>query len=194
MPKDTKEIRNRKLNNLGWFAFAIIFFHFLFVILSIIPSNITSKKISDFSNAYTDPIFDQKWAMFAPCPVFENRITIKYHFDTGPTNWIDPIEEILPIHQKYRLTYHGNIAVGYYNMLYWFKVDLDRLNIPAGEKLDFDLQKNLRNSLGNRLLNNYVRGYAKEAFNAKPLSAEINISYRNVVSNDTVHYYFLNYK
>ena len=194
MPKDTKEIRNKKQNYQGWLAFIIIFCHFLLVILSIIPSNLTSEKISDFSNSYSDPIFDQKWAMFAPCPLLENHLKIKYHFEDGSTDWIDPIDKILPIHQKYRFTYHGNIAVGYYNMLYWFKIDLDRLEVIANKKLDFLNLKELRNSLGNRLLSNYIKGYANTEFDKKPKRTDLDISYRNIVTNDTTHYYLLNYK
>ena len=128
--------------------------------------------------------------MFAPCPTFENRIRIKYHFDQSSTDWIDPISDILPIHKKFRFTYHGNISVGYYNMLYWLKRDLDHLQIETHKVLSFSNFPELRNSLGNRLLHNYVFGYAHEKYQEKPKQVELDISYKNIVTRFCQHLLF----
>lgn len=194
MPKDTKEIETKKQKRLGWLAFVIITCHFVLIILSIAPESIISKNVSLFSKQYTDPVFKQKWAMFAPCPILENRMKVKYHFEHDSTDWLDPIENILMTHKTFRFTYHGNIAVGYYNMLYWFKRDLDRLNIKTNDHLSFQKLSNLRNSLGNRLLHNYIFGYANENFDDRPTKIELNISYKDIVTDSTIHYFFTDYK
>ncbi|MFK8037646.1 MAG: DUF5819 family protein [Crocinitomicaceae bacterium] len=194
MPKDTKEIETKKQKRYGWLAFIVLTCHFILVLFSIIPETITSKQIHNLSKHYTDPVFKQKWAMFAPCPTLENRLKVKYYFENDSTDWIDPISNILTTHQTYRLTYHGNIAVGYYNMLYWLKRDLDHLNIETDRIITFTRLSKLRNSLGNRLLHNYVYGYANENFNQMPSNIKLNISYRNIISKTTINYLFTEYK
>jgi hypothetical protein len=194
MPKDTKEIENRKENAYGWLAFSILIIHFGLIIFSIVPASAYTKSISAISKSYTEPLFNQRWSMFAPCPTFENRIKIRYFFPEDSTHWIDPIERILPIHQKYRFTHHGNIAVGYYNMLFWLKIDLERLSIDKEIQHNFSDVSDLRNSLGNRLLHNYVFGFANDEFHQKPEHAEIMVLYRNVTNNQVEKYLFSNYK
>jgi len=194
MPKDIKEIEYKKNNRLGWVAFFILIFHFSFIIISILSGSSPTTKIGNLSNSYVNPFFKQKWAMFAPCPVLENRMKVKYFFEDDSTDWIDPIEHPLKRHQTLRFTHHGNIAVGFYNMLYWFKIELDNQETKTNEFLDFSDLKSLRNSLGNKLLNKYINGYCLETFNRKPTSSNIDISYRDIVSEQTDHYYFKNYK
>ncbi|MFK8044184.1 MAG: DUF5819 family protein [Crocinitomicaceae bacterium] len=194
MPKDIKEIEYKKNNRLGWIAFSVLLIHFSLVIFSIVPESETTSKINHLAESYVDPVFKQKWAMFAPCPILENRLKIKYYFGNDSTHWIDPIENALSNHQRYRFTHHGNIAVGYYNMLYWFKIELDKLKTKPAKWLIFSEQTKLRNSLGNRLLNNYVKGYANENFDENPTKTSLDISYRNLETGDTAHYYFIDYK
>lgn len=194
MPKDTKEIGNKKENRRGWIAFFAVIFHFGLIVFSILPETKHTHSITTFSKSYASPIFKQRWAMFAPCPTFENRIKIKYYFDHDTTNWIDPIDELLPMHQIFRFTYHGNIAVGYYNMLFWLKEDIDQLKIDPNKIHDFTQLNKLRNSMGNRLLYNYVWGYSRNLFSRPPVKADLKISYRNVVDNNIKTYEFINYK
>ncbi len=136
MSKDIKEIANKKQIRWGWIAFIFIVSHFTIVILSILPANLTNETISKYSNAYTDPIFDQRWAMFAPCPTTESKLLVKYYFENDSTGWINPISETLVKHQTYRFTYHGNIAVGYSNMLGFLQKKLSHLNIGTSTNID----------------------------------------------------------
>ena len=194
MPKDTKEIGNKKENRLGWIAFFVLTIHFGLILFSIFPQTSATAKISSISEQYASPLFKQKWSMFAPCPIFENRFKVKLYFNNDTTDWLDPIDHILTKHQQYRFTYHGNIAVGYYNMLFWFKTELDQLQIPSEELLIFSDLPSLRNSLGNRLLNNYVNGYISENFDESPLKVDLDISYKNVISEKVNHFYFTDYR
>ncbi|MDX1350600.1 MAG: hypothetical protein R3279_10150 [Putridiphycobacter sp.] len=194
MPKDTKEIENRKEKTYGWLAFLVLVIHFGLILFSILPATKITKPIHAIAKQYAEPIFKQRWAMFAPCPTLENRIKVKFYFENDTTDWIDPIDDILPIHQTLRFSYHGNIAVGYYNMLYWLKLDIDKLSITKNELQNFSDLNDLRNTMGNRLLHKYVFGYANETFQKKPHSADLIISYRSVVDGVETTYLFSNYK
>ncbi len=195
MPKDTKEIENKKKIKYGWLAFLFVIIHFVFILISIFPKSFTTPNLHFISNQYVQPFFVQRWAMFAPCPTFENRIKLKFYFQNDSSNWIDPSEELLNIHQKFRLTHHGNLAVGQYNMLFWLKCDLDTLPIPINQTVDFQTYPVLKKKRGPYLLKNYVNGLAKTKFNKKPISTSIQIDYNHVYNpNESKQYLFINFK
>jgi len=190
--KDTKEIENKNLLRFGWLAFFFVLVHFILILFSILPQQNSLKQVSNFSKHYVRPFFIQRWSMFAPCPVFENRFKVKYYFKDDTTSWIDPSLPILEKHQKYRVTYHGNIAVGQYNMLYWLKMDLDTIDLPINKPFNFQDYPVLKSKRGCRLLHNYVKGYARHNYSQKPLKTDIIIDYKNVKDSTLSTRYLLN--
>ena len=71
---------NKKKIKYGWLAFLFVIIHFVFILISIFPKSFTTPNLHFISNQYVQPFFVQRWAMFAPCPTFENRIKLKFYF------------------------------------------------------------------------------------------------------------------
>ena len=194
MPKDIKEIENKKENRHGWFAFSFVIIHFSFIIISMLSPDAIHPKLNAISKQYVTPFFAQKWNMFAPCPILENRFKFKFNFEGETTDWIDPSIITLEKHQRYRLSHHGNLAVGEYNLLYWALLDLEDQNVEPNKKLNFELFPSLKKTRGLFLLKNYLKGYALKYFKQKPLGTEVILTYRNVKNNTVTQYHFTNFK
>ncbi len=194
MCKDSKEIETKKKIQHGWIAFTFILFHFTLIVISILSDDQTVNPVSRFSKEYVNPFFYQKWSMFAPCPLLENRFEFKLYFENDSTDWIDPSINTLEKHSKYRASYHGNIAVGEYNLLFWVKMDLDQLNIPANQPLDISHFPDFKKTRARFLLKNYLKGYSHSQFNEKLVRADVNIRYYNVKYDSTTNYFINNFR
>ncbi|MCB9223121.1 MAG: hypothetical protein H6582_03005 [Crocinitomicaceae bacterium] len=109
-----------KNSKLGWFGLFFVVFHTAMIVFYAAPEGYLPKKLVHLSSLYSEPIFEQKWSMFAPCPIWGHHIEIKYEFEDGDTtDWISPTEDAVSKHMIYRGTYHGDLAVAEYNTLHW---------------------------------------------------------------------------
>lgn len=189
MHKDTKEIERKKEMRIGWIAFLLLFFHFFLIVTFIFSSFYPDSTAKKVSSQYVVPFFEQKWNMFAPCPIISNRFKFRYIYENDTSDWIDPSIESLKKHSKYRASYHGNLAVGEYNLLYWVKLDFDSQNIPIDTILNFQKYPSLKTMRGMFLLKNYLKGYRISNHYKKPISTEIIFNYRNVKTTEVITYH-----
>ncbi|MCY9456846.1 DUF5819 family protein [Bacillus inaquosorum] len=69
----------------------ILIFHFMIVILNVMPMNPISNKYKKDISEYMEPIFVQNWHLFAPDPVSHNEIIqVKVGFEReSKSDWID---------------------------------------------------------------------------------------------------------
>lgn len=190
MAKDTKEIGIQY----GWLAFAFVIFHFFLIVTDILSPHENRNTIQSFAQSYTTPFFYQKWSMFAPCPIVENRFKFRFHYNDSITSWTDPSIETLKQHGRYRFTHHGNIAVGEYNLLFWVKQDLEQADIPSDSVFFFNDFPSLKTTQGMFLLKNYLKGYAHQHYGKQPLQTDIVIKYHNVKTDSTTHYLIAGFK
>ena len=56
------------------------------------------------------PLFEQQWAMFAPCPVMNGGIYMKFYTETDTTDWLRPAEDAIFWHRWFRITHLGEIC------------------------------------------------------------------------------------
>lgn len=62
-------------------------------------------------NGYIDPLLQQRWQMFAPQPATSSvKVWFRYQCANGSrSQWLDPGEEILQLHQRNRLSHKGHL-------------------------------------------------------------------------------------
>jgi len=192
MHKDTKELENSHKKKLGWIAFLFVIFHFGTIIITILPDTYTNSKIKKVSNYYVTPLFSQSWAMFVPCPLTDNNISYQFFYKGKATDLIKPSINNFNYHSKFRFTHHGDLAVGEYNMLYWIKLDLDKLNIKPNRTLNTEEINKFKKTNGYFYLRQYLKGSYLNSFNSKPDSILVNLNYFDVV-NDIQNVYTIKY-
>ncbi len=188
MHKDTKELENRNKKWLGRGAFLFVIFHFVTLLITIFPTSFTSEKAQRISNYYVSPLFSQSWSMFAPCPLTDNYLEYKLYFDGDSTELIKPSETNFKFHSVLRLTHHGDLAVGEYNLLYWIKLELDQLRIKPNQTLNDDELQKFKQSDGSFYLKNYLNGASLNTIGEKADSSTFILNYYNVKTNETNSY------
>jgi hypothetical protein len=92
-------------------------FHLICTILYNAPINPVTKDYQVFVANYMDPLFSQKWLLFAPEPA-TNELRLWYRVKTKDNwgHWNDPLEPILRRHQKMRFTYNAKLLYVYGNI------------------------------------------------------------------------------
>ena len=126
-------------------------------------------------------------------PVGRRRVFINYANDT--TELIVPSKLNGAAHSLYRGSYHGSLIVGEYNMLYWVKSDIDRINLIPNQNITSEkkaqFKKNGNNySRGYFMLKNYLKGYAKNLGDMPPKSFDVYCHFYNVEYGRMDTYYF----
>jgi len=171
-------------------AFAFVVFHTTLICIYAMPKGVLPKGLVKLSSYYTYPVFDQQWSMFAPCPLFDHHVEIKYTFEDGSvTDWISPTKDAISKHMFLRASHHGDLAVAEYNLLYWINTDLMNLDIQGLEYVPEDKLDEFRFGLGYSLAENYAYGNAVYLFDQQPLEAEIRCDYKNVKTNRKFSFY-----
>jgi Family of unknown function (DUF5819) len=91
--------------------------HLLCTILYNAPNNPLSYSYQKYVANYMEPLFTQRWLLFAPEPATSDlklwyRVKYNQHWGT----WLDPLEPILRKHQKMRFTYNAKLLYVYGNI------------------------------------------------------------------------------
>ncbi len=91
----------------------MLIIHFGWTYFYTAPPEFNCEKLQHVSNHYMQPFFHQNWALFAPDPPDRN-ITVEVRVDSSST-WRNITRELLNDHNKWRVTYHGRIAMAFGN-------------------------------------------------------------------------------
>lgn len=192
--KDNKEIEYQKKNWIGYIALFFIIFHFSTILITTFPKTYSPKIFYTLANHYVTPLFNQKWSMFAPCPLTAHQLQFKLYFKDTVTKTITPSNTYLKFHSKLRFTHHGDLATGEYNLMYWIKLDLDELNIEPNKTILESKKQAFYKTRGYYLLKNYLSGYALNYYKIYPIKADVILNYTNVKTHIQNSYIFKNLK
>lgn len=152
------------------------------------PDEWMPKKAKEIVSPYVYPIFDQHWAMFAPCPLIEGNIKIEIMDKDGVVQTLRPFEDALHTHRIFRVTHHGDVSIQASNLIHW--VAADNLDYSDGSLSNRAVEKNdLVNTLSYTLLKRMVYGYAQN-LNIKLDRADVNCDLLNVKTDEkhTIEY------
>lgn len=174
-----QNLRKKKLY--GWGGFTFVFLHFLAIVIYAMPGGILPKRIVKVSVFYVEPLFQQKWNMFAPCPVLSHHTEIKYYFEGGDTTgWISPSEEAVSKHMYLRGSHHGDIALAEYNLLYWVEAAIKKLELENNVDVPDEKRSKFKSDIAYYLARNYAYGNAVYLLDKKPYKAIMKCYFFNV--------------
>lgn len=148
-----------------------------------LPDEWMPKKAKEIVSPYVYPIFDQRWAMFAPCPLIEGEITIEIMDKDGVVQTLRPFEDDLNTHRIFRLTHHGDISIQGANLIHWVAAD----NLDYSDRLlsNKEVKKSdMVNTLSYTLLKRMVHGYAQN-LNIKLDNAVVSCDLLNVKTKES---------
>lgn len=174
------EIKVNKLSNLdqkrlkirlGWAAFVFVVFHFTMIVLYAMPESLAPSSFNRVSKPYVEPIFTQRWSMFAPCPVIDGKVEVKYYFQNGSTDWISPTEDARKWHGRLRGTHHGELVLAESNLMYWLGLDLEHLGIQIGDDFPMDKIEVFYKGYSYYKIKDYLNGNAIYLYDQKPVQA-----------------------
>lgn len=131
-----------------------ILHHIVMEGLYLLPLNPLTKNYHKYVTAYINPIFSQRWQLFAPEPAL---YSLKFWYRCGDSEgkelpWLDPENQILKNHQSFRFTSNGKllyiyqgIARGYINKSVELKQEMcqedERKNETCQQKISLPLRQ-----------------------------------------------------
>jgi hypothetical protein len=158
-----------------------VILHLLLICIYAAPDGIFPKSLKSASAAYVYPIFDQKWSMFAPCPLLDHEVSLQYVFEDGSeTEWLSPTEDAEKMHRFLRGSHHGELMLAEYNLLYWVNLDIENLNLEYNQAVPEDRVEEFRGGYSYRMAKNYAYGNAIYLFDKEPVRAQMKCSFKNV--------------
>lgn len=177
---------NQKIG-MGWLAFGFVLVHFSFIVIYALPARISNPQLKSFATPYVEPIFTQTWGMFAPCPVVNSALEIKFYFENDSTDWVNPLADASEKHSYLRGSYHGELVLAASNLYYWLSIDLASLDISIGDHFPEERMSEFYSGFSYYKIRNYISGNAWYLYDCEVDSALIRFYLEDVVTgNDGV--------
>lgn len=168
----------------GKLALLFIVIHFTFIFVYALPDSFSSTRIKSITTAYIEPIFTQKWAMFAPCPIIDGHVEVRYVFSSGDsTPWISPTEKARLVHNWTKGLHYGELVLAESNLVYWFSLDLDYLEVTEGDSIPAEKMNAFYQGYSYYKIKDYLFGNAKYLYEEAPRLAEIRFQLKDVTTN-----------
>lgn len=168
----------------GWLAFFFVLIHFCFIVIYALPDQFSKPALKTIAAPYVEPVFTQKWSMFAPCPTVNGHIKMQFCFEDDTTAWIDPTAEAYRKHGFYRGSYHGELVLAESNLIYWLQLDLNAMGIGLEDEFPADRLEAFQKGWSYFKIKNYLEGNARYFFGKSPVSARLWCSREDVVTHE----------
>lgn len=168
----------------GWIAFLFVIFHCTSIFIYASPSNRLVPALKSFVTPYVEPLFEQQWSMFAPCPVMDGGISMKFYTKDDSTDWIRPAKDAIFWHRWTRITHDGEIALLESNLIHWVNADVIDLNLSLNDPMPDDKIKFFKEGYSYVLLMRYAYGTAKNIGIDRPLSCQMKCDLENVETGE----------
>ncbi len=170
---------------IGFAAFFFVILHTLLICIYAAPEGVVPVRLKTISSAYVYPIFDQRWSMFAPCPLFDHGIELKYVFEDGDsTKWIKPNESASKYHRYLRGSHHGELILAEYNLLFWVTKDIDSLGLAYDQKVPDEKRTQFFGGYSYLMAKRYAYGNAHYLYGKEPVYALMKCHFFNVKTEE----------
>ncbi len=146
------------------------------------PDSVVNSDLKKIATPYVEPIFTQKWSMFAPCPTINAHVQMKFYFQDDSTEWISPTSDAQKVHGWIKASHHAGLVLGESNLAYWLSLDLDQLGIGIGDSFPEDRIEDYQKGYSYFKVKNYLSGNANYFFDKDVVSAKIRFELEDVVS------------
>src|SRR4051794_4233898 len=104
-------------------SFFIVLFiiHFVFILIYMLPSGPLNDLTHPIVSKYIEPIFEQRWHLFAPEPLtFSSRVIAKC---SDSSDWIDPTKTLLEKNSNFPIV-HVQRSIFLFNSISAYLLDL----------------------------------------------------------------------
>lgn len=170
---------------IGWLAFLFIVIHFVFILAYALPPEFSNSSLKSFATPYVEPVFTQHWSMFAPCPITNASVEIKFYFDgNDSTDWVSPTEDARNIHGWLKGTHHGELVLAESNLMYWLGLDLDRMGIEIGDPFPLYRTSEFQQGYSYFKIKDYIEGNALYLYDKEVVHAKIRCDLEDVVTGE----------
>lgn len=169
----------------GKLALFFVIIHFTFIILYALPDSFANARLKTYSTAYVEPIFTQKWSMFAPCPVIDGYTEVRYVFNSDDTTgWLRPTEHAKSVHSWTKGLHYGELVLAESNLIYWLSLDIDYLNLGVEGQVAEEKLSAFYQGYSYFKIKDYLFGNANYLFHKRPMNAEIRFYLKDVVTGE----------
>jgi len=162
-------------------AILLFLHHIVCTVLYNAPLNPLTNCYQQHVTQYMEPLFAQKWLLFAPDPA-TNDLKLWYRVKSGNvwSSWYDPVEPILKKHQRIRFTYNAKLLYVYENIPRTLSRTNDELNttfrcLPEDARCRQLRKDSLAVSPAFLLAKRYVQEDAMKSLQVKPDSIQFMI-------------------
>lgn len=170
---------------LGWLAFVFVTGHSLAICIYAFPEGYISPRIKNLASIYVHPVFEQTWSLFAPCPIHDTKLRVKYYFEDDSTDWIEPMASAYENHAIYRFSHHGELAVGESNLLFFIASDLAWKGISLYEPFPVDSSTVFTYTTSYWQTKSFIHASADYLFDKTPVRALAECTFRNVKTGES---------
>lgn len=153
-------------------------FHTVAIFIYAFPKEHMPTGLRNFVKPYVHPLFSQRWAMFAPCPLIDGEITLKLTDNNGQEWVVEPFKKIIANHRLWRVTHHGDLSIQGANLIHWVSTDVIDWSTEDLRLKDLAYMK-LNETLSYNLLRRMAYGWAyQNKFSLR--KAEVECLLKNV--------------
>ncbi len=172
-------------SKIGWGRVALFFIvlHFCLIFVYALPDSFSYQPLKTYVKPYVEPVFTQQWSMFAPCPVIDAHVEVRYWFENGDSiGWISPTENARLMHSWLKGSHHGELVLAESNLMYWLSLDLDYLNYKVNSDFPGDQLENFYKGYSYFKIKDYLFGNAMYLFEKAPKSGQLRCYLKDVVT------------
>lgn len=159
--------------------------HFAIIIAYAWPESMSYQPLHRYAASYVEPIFTQRWSMFAPCPTMNTVVEVNYKFsNTDSSGWIRPSENAVNRHDKLPLLHYGELVIAEANLDYWLGLDLRDMGLKVPDPFPMSKADQFLRGYSYYKIKNYVDGWGRRLYDEPFIAAEVRFYRKDVVTGD----------
>lgn len=159
--------------------------HFVLIVIYAWPQSLSNPTLRRYAAAYVEPIFSQRWSMFAPCPAIDSKVYLKYKFVNGDsTDWFRPTQEMASSHAKFPALHYGELILAEGNLDYWLSVDLNEMGLNINDSFPMEKLDRYKKGYSYFKIRNYINGWANYLYSEPIAEGQIKFERTDVTSGE----------
>ena len=173
---------------IGWLGFIFVCLHISILFVYAAPRQVIPDKTKKAVVPYVEPLFRQKWAMFAPCPVVGGQLKYRLIYEQDTTDWEYKFADAAEWHAVLRGSHHSDLMLLESNLVFWVNYELENLGMGLNHRMTPNEDEIFRESEAYLLNYRLAKGLARQA-EQYPIEVEIAYELENVKTGEEGVFY-----
>jgi hypothetical protein len=149
------------------------------------PESLKPNRVHMVAAAYVEPVFTQRWSMFAPCPTINSHVKINFIFKDGDsTGWVDPLSHAKRIHNYLPALHYGELVLSASNLDYWLGLDVNRMGLEISDPFPSGKIDEFHKGYSYYKIRNFILGWGHYLYREPLTAAEIKFIREDVVTGE----------